>query len=200
MPTPVGHGLMGLALGVGFLIPRGLGFKAGLEAVRQKWKLLVAVGLLACLPDLDYIPGLFVGDWNKYHHYHVHSLGWCVLMTVSLCLIIRIVRTELKLRWAVFILICLSSHLVLDLMCVDQREPIGILMLWPLSEARFHGPWEIFPPLYKSSVAEVFQWKNVYAVLVEVAVLLPLLFGVWLYKCLARGRASEVPMVVEERV
>ena len=38
------------------------------------WLPCLAAALLACLPDIDYLPGLLVGDMNAYHQGPPHSL------------------------------------------------------------------------------------------------------------------------------
>src|SRR5687767_13245479 len=66
MPSPVGHSLMGA------IIYRGAGGRVG----RSQWPLLAACLFAANAPDLDFLPGLFVGDLRLFHHGPSHSIAF----------------------------------------------------------------------------------------------------------------------------
>lgn len=173
MPSPVGHSLIGLAIGCAWLLPRGTPRELAAAAWRERRALLAAV-LLANLPDVDYIPGLFEGDWNKYHHLHTHSVGWLAVVTAAAWWIWTRL-SERRPRWLLAAILALGlSHLVADLFSADNHPPIGQMLFWPLDGGFYIAPQSLFWNLRKTTVADVFQWHNVQAVLVEVAWLLPL--------------------------
>ncbi|MEM7397233.1 MAG: hypothetical protein AAF492_33345, partial [Verrucomicrobiota bacterium] len=91
----------------------------------------------------------------------------------------------------------MCSHIVLDMFCDDRREPIGVMLFWPINEIRFSAPSPVFPPLYKTRWSDILIWENFYAVFVEIAVVMPILLGVLWVK--SRMRQPE-PERVESRL
>ncbi|NCB32158.1 MAG: hypothetical protein EOM66_12230 [Clostridia bacterium] len=61
MSSPVSHGLLGLALFFGAVLPRGCLAQWG-AALRRHWAFLLVTLLLAMSPDLDLIPGVLTGS------------------------------------------------------------------------------------------------------------------------------------------
>ncbi len=53
-------------------------------SVRKAGKLLAIAVVLACLPDLDYLPGLMRGYLNTTHQQATHSLAWVLLVSAGL--------------------------------------------------------------------------------------------------------------------
>src|SRR6266581_2615845 len=64
MPTPVAHCLAGTAIQ---FLSRG-------PHLRGHWRSLLLLVTLSNLPDVDFIPGYFVGDPRAYHWGPTHSL------------------------------------------------------------------------------------------------------------------------------
>jgi inner membrane protein len=180
MPSPVGHSLIGLALGLAAAVPRGELRTLPARVWSARGALLGSV-FVANLPDLDYLPGVLAGDLNRYHHGLTHTLGWCVLMSVAVWLLLRAAcPARAPLRVLVWCLALTGSHLLADWLTADNRPPIGILALWPFSDAHFHAPVSLFWPLLKRDYAEIFQWHNVQAIGVEALLCLPLvLLAAW---------------------
>ena len=76
------------------------------------------------------------------------------------------------------------SHLAIDSLGPDERLPIGMPLLWPLSDATWLAPVTLLPGVHHSLsgseasrewLALVFSWINVRAVLVELLLVGPLL-------------------------
>jgi inner membrane protein len=112
------------------------------EAVRpagpHRPLLLAASVLLANAPDLDFLPGLVIGEPAAFHRGPTHSLAGVALVVV--------VATALGWRrplgrgpawWAGFAAAAYGAHLVVDFLTVDARAPYGAPLFWPLSD-RFH--------------------------------------------------------------
>lgn len=181
MPSPVGHSLIGLAIGMGFFVPR----QPVRDIARSAWSLrrpLLAAAALANAPDVDYLPGIVSGDLNAYHHFHTHTLGWVVLVVAGVWLVWRCFRPAAGGREFVFLFALLSSHLVADWFTADGRFPFGIMALWPVSGDFTIAPWPVFMRLHKRDWSEFLQWHNVIAVGWEVMVCLPLLAAVAAWK------------------
>ena len=66
-----------------------------------------------------------------------HSL----LFTAAAGLVVAVVAALLGcgpfLRLSPYFLAAAWSHVLLDFLTIDTREPVGIMPFWPLSEARF---------------------------------------------------------------
>ena len=139
MASPYGHALVGLGL-FNLFYPR-------LAASRVKtWLLygLVIVGALA--PDLDFFPGLILGNPSRFHHGPFHSLGMAIglsLTTVFLMAFFGRDRSFFKTGGFVFILICF--HLFLDFFTEDLKPPFGFPLFWPFSSTYFLSPWGFLP-------------------------------------------------------
>lgn len=166
MPSPLGHSLLGvcLAVWVGFRALIGPGL---LEGVRTRWKWFVAALVLANLPDIDYIPGLFYGDWNLFHHDYTHTAGWCLLVSAGGSLLLHAFRPGTPFSWHLLLWVAPLSHILLDVCSEDHSTPRGVMLLWPMTEARFILPHPLFLNLEKNSIGEIFQWHNVKALLLE---------------------------------
>jgi hypothetical protein len=81
VPSPVGHSLTGLALaGLTQYLRNRQGHAWPLPALRRGPAtslplLALALAAAACAPDLDFIPGVLVGDPNWLHRGLSHSLA-----------------------------------------------------------------------------------------------------------------------------
>ena len=173
LSSPIGHSLAGYAV---------YAFKY--RTLRLKDAKLVLLTLLAAnLPDLDFLPGLLVGTPNVYHHGISHSLGAAVVCSAGLALIARRIGFRSFKGFFLFFLALYGSHLLLDYISIDEKYPLGIPLLWPLTDARYLLPHPILPPIHHALrdhaslsqfVDDVFSLHNVFAMLLEAAILLPI--------------------------
>ena len=181
MPSPVGHSLIGLTLGVAFLVPRGrpAAWHAWLHEHRAT---LIAAVIAANAPDCDYLPGLLLGAPNSMHRWLSHSAPWASLAGVIIWLIWR--RSGVRVPpWALPVLVAAAlSHIVADYFDEDTRPPFGILALWPFYDQFMISAHPVFLSLQKASLTDVFSWQNVRAVAHEILLTLPPLLTVMFYK------------------
>lgn len=186
MPTPVGHTIIGVALGCGYLMPRGR-LAAGFQILWEQRALFFVILLMANLPDVDYIPGILKGQINAFHHEYTHTLGWIVAVAVASWLLWR--RAE-RVGWTVFAVLfaALASHLIADFFSDDGNPPYGILALWPFTDRFYISPVSIFWSLRKATWNDVFQWYNVRAALYEALILAPVVVGILIYKRFMKTR------------
>jgi membrane-bound metal-dependent hydrolase YbcI (DUF457 family) len=112
----------------------------------RKWALAAVVAGLSLLPDGDAVLGIFFGDFGRYHNNWTHSL--------LLIPIIGIVAAA-ALQWLVglrfrdgFLLavLCAGAHDIMDFFTVGR----GVMLLWPLTAARFQSPVLLFYGLHWS--------------------------------------------------
>lgn len=162
MATPVGHMLAGASASVGA--------HAG---GTSPWRLGVGA-LLGAAADLDFVPGLLLGDPARFHHGPSHSLGFALLVGA----VAWVVASRNRWRWALAAGGAYASHLLLDFLTFDPSSPVGIPLLWPLSEAYLISPLTPLPRVLHSSVS-VFNLHNVGVALLEVV-----LFGGLLWLCI----------------
>lgn len=136
MPSPIAH------LGVGYAIYRHYKDKFPQDQ-RSFWKLplqLVMVAGLSMLPDLDVIPAVIFRDMRAYHNNISHSLFFAVPVALLVAGIFhRIYRSNFWL-WFLISLISYDLHVIMDALTAER----GVMLFWPLTQARFASPIKIF--------------------------------------------------------
>lgn len=177
MPTPVGHVLAGLALQS----------CASKHDWANNWRIGL-VSLFAVLaPDLDFLPGFFAGNPNKYHHQFTHSFAFAFGAGFLLAWFMASQnRLRLKLGFYFFILIC--THLGLDFVTKDTRAPFGEMLFWPLTTSYYISPFVIFSDVHRASTSGEFlpsllNSHNLMTIFYELIILTPIWFA-----CLWKAR------------
>ena len=180
MPLPLAHSLAGAA------IYKGLDADGRFRA----WKRLLLAVVIANLPDLDLVPGILVGEPNRYHHVgFAHSVIFAALAAV----VVGFVAAAIGRSWptwcnrlsagagtALMVGLLVGSHILLDTLNRDFRAPSGPPIFWPL----YNGGVQIYPwfiDVAKLSgegsvvdfVISVLTVHNLYALLWEIATLVP---------------------------
>jgi inner membrane protein len=173
MTTPIGHSLFGLIVYFSMAISE-----------RKRSLALLALFLIAVMiPDFDYFPMLW-GDLelaNLNHQGFTHSLFFAVLIAIALAVIGAKIARISALRLYPFVLIALLSHYLLDFLTYDGREPFGIPLLWPFSDARFNSPLTVFGGFAKGSFSDFVSLHNFRIVAGEILILgIPALLLWWL--------------------
>ena len=181
--------MIGVALGCGVLMPRGR-LKAGFKALWEQRAYFLVILLMANLPDIDYVPGVLMGEINAFHHWYTHTLGW--VAAVALASWVLWWKTK-RVGWSVLAVLfaALATHLVADLFSGDGNPPYGIMALWPLTENFYISSTSVFWSLRKATWNDVFQWYNIRAALYEALVILPVLVAVLLFKRFAPIRGAD---------
>lgn len=156
MPSPVGHGLGGIAAAWP-LVP---------ERTRRAALILAAV---AIAPDLD----LLVGT----HRGASHSIGAALIAGLAAGSLWSALAPSLglrrpsrrdTLRVALSATIAWASHVLLDWLSNDTRPPIGIMALWPFTHEYYKASIEIFPAVSRKYWEARFWKYNAHALAVEV--------------------------------
>ena len=161
MPSPILHALAGA--GITFAATGRRSLPPG-KALAEDAPHMVAGAVLACLPDVDYVPGLLAGDLNRFHQLGTHSLVFCAMAALLFILILHRSRFTFRL-----ILLLLLSHLLLDALTLDLREPVGFPLWWPFSPRPVHAPFPLFPRWIKDSPGAMLTWRNLRPALAETA-------------------------------
>ena len=151
MPTPIAH--TGFALAVA-LAARPSG-RPDTAAAMDAATLIV----LANLADIDFLPGVLVGNAVAWHHGATHSILFAGL-TASIALFLRAARppggvlagtrgTPLRpsARWGLACSLAALSHPVLDWLTGEAGADVqtyGIEAFWPVSTTRYMSDWHAF--------------------------------------------------------
>jgi hypothetical protein len=166
MPSPVGHALAGLAVGVLAAGPRNLVRALDPPAARRPIDTallaMLPMAALAVVPDIDLLFGV--------HSMYTHSLGAAVIVL----LIARVVTGGW--RWAIAAGLAYASHILLDWLGHDTTPPRGIMALWPITRAYFESDLHLFLPISRRYWIPGFLAHNLTAVAREVLCVGPLAF------------------------
>jgi membrane-bound metal-dependent hydrolase YbcI (DUF457 family) len=178
MPSPLGHGLAGLAVGLA-LEPAEPESARSTTKKLSKFAILGAV--LAALPDAD----LFIAQM---HRGVSHSVGATALLMIIVAGVTRWVTGRVQWRWVVLAGAAHASHILMDWMGADPYPPPGIEALWPFSHRFYISGWDIFPPTERRVHLAGSFWINVRAFVVEVGVMAPIAVFVFLVTRTRRSR------------
>lgn len=190
MSSPVGHSVIGAAVGVLYFL-KPSDWRSLWNRASEKWPLLLAAALLANLPDMDYIAGIMAGELNLYHHGVTHTLGWISLVSLLVWIPLRSKGAGGRELSLIFLL--LFSHLALDWVTADGKEPYGIMILWPFSDDFFISGIPLLPHLRKADFSELLDPYNFRIMAIELVRTLPVFLMALEYK-LFRGRRSPTPL------
>ena len=167
MASPVFHGLAGAGLAYVLAGDARLPLMASL---RRAGPWLAAGAVLACLPDVDYLPGLWRGVLNTTHQQSTHGVAWGVLAATGIWLTGRAWRPA-RFGWRawVFLAVLIGSHLAIDCATDDRFAPYGVPLGAPWSERRWTLPGAPLPVWQKGSLAEIGGAGNLRALGIEIA-------------------------------
>lgn len=193
MASPVGHALLGLAVGRAgsrrrpHRTPPATRAPGSSQKSWPSWWLPAAAALVGVAPDLDFLPGLLLGDPNRYHQLQSHTFAAALLVGIGSGLLARPTKYG-SVRTACVVAVAYGSHLLLDFFTFDPREPVGIPLLWPLVDQHFASPWPLFRGIRHGVpgqgphevLGQIFSVHNLAAVGIEIAVTLPVLLAVHL--------------------
>jgi hypothetical protein len=189
MPSPVGHALGGLIVALVLAPPppphegpeghkgheghEGLNnvwlrVLRGLRVPHAWWPVVGWCAVAACLPDVDFA-------WGR-HNMETHSVGFAVMVGVATLVWRRSATVALACTLAV------STHVFFDWLGSDDREPLGVMALWPLTSEFFYADAWVFAAISRHYWRSDFVLQNVLAVLRELAILSPIVAALWFYR------------------
>jgi hypothetical protein len=159
VPSPVGHALGGLVIGL-------FGSPGSIVGSRKSLSL---AAVAAVLPDLDFL-------WGR-HNMETHSLGAAVLAGLAVLAWSR----GREVRLAVLVALAWASHVLFDWLGSDTTPPIGVMALWPASGDYYFAHAYLFEAISRRTQLANFWSHNLWAVAKEIAILGPLTLvaGVW---------------------
>jgi inner membrane protein len=163
---------------MGLIIYRATGRPMSL----QYWQPMALYILAANAADLDFLPGLLIGDLGRFHHGPSHSIGFAFLFGFFASAFF-----SRKIFAFVMSSVLYLSHLFLDYLVQDPSQPFGIPLLWPLSHEYYVAPFAFlsrfdYAPNLLDSTLLVFTFQNLATISTEVLFFLPLLIFLSLFK------------------
>ncbi|MCG6537824.1 MAG: metal-dependent hydrolase [Syntrophales bacterium LBB04] len=139
MPSPIGHGIIGLA------VYAGLANQENRSTFLTKKEIVIGL-LCSYAPDLDFLPGLITGKHFQFHHGLTHSLIFGIVLGGILSLLLGRFRPETFWKGAGIYSLLVWIHVVLDGFIVDNRPLVahGLRIFYPFSDITFKSPIDIF--------------------------------------------------------
>ena len=200
MSSPVGHSLIGLALGLAAVLPRGRP-REWLEAANRRKAFLLAAIVAANAPDVDYLPGILVGRLNEYHAYYTHTIGWVTLLAVGIAVVwkskVQSPRSNVRRLWTLdlglwTLVVAAFSHLLADFFTQDGKAPYGIMALWPFTDRFFIAPVQMFWRWQKADWSDIIHHAshNLAAAAMDVVFLLPVFVVLFAWKSKSSSSSS----------
>ena len=161
MATPIGHYLLGLSTTQIF---------GRHHLVRRKGPWL---GVIACLPDLDILPGLIFRDLSRFHHGVSHSLIAATVFSVMASLLLGSKKVRLVTPLLFLFFLLYTSHIVLDFFTLDTGAPYGVPLFWPWISDSYQSPWPLLPNVQHTR-APLLSSHNLLLIAQEILLFLPL--------------------------
>jgi inner membrane protein len=128
--------------------------------------------VLAAAPDLD-LP------FGRFHRTATHSL----ISVAAVAIVAGLAAARARLPvWRVVIMCAgaWATHLLVDWLSADQSAPRGIQLLWPFDGRWFISGWDIFAGSERRQLfSAATMRRNVEAIALEVALLMPIAIVVW---------------------
>jgi membrane-bound metal-dependent hydrolase YbcI (DUF457 family) len=179
MPSPIGHIMAGFAIAWSAERPNA----SGSLAARPLSAFALTCAALTTLPDLDLVD-------RATHRTMTHSFVAVAAIACAAAVWTRWRAGKVNWRAALLFGGAYGSHLLLDWLAADRKQPPGLQLLWPFSEAWFISSWPLFhaAELHEFLSRETIVW-NIRTIVWEVVVLAPILALVWM----ARYRRSARP-------
>jgi membrane-bound metal-dependent hydrolase YbcI (DUF457 family) len=172
MPSPIGHALAGFAAGwlAAPVAAAAQAFSKPVQppvAVRQtllRWRWPLAFAAVGVAADLDLLAGL--------HSRYTHSVGAALLVFAGAWLLLRRRAADAP-ATALALALSYSSHILLDWLGSDTTPPLGIMALWPFSDAFYLSPVPVFMGISRKYWLAVAWTQNAESVLRELLILVP---------------------------
>ena len=164
MASPALHALIGAGLGYFTAGDASLPLFASLR--KAGWA-IAAGAALACLADVDYVPGLLRGYMNTTHQQATHGIGWALEVALGTWLVGRALKPQ-RFGWRTLVLLLAAagSHLAIDWITADHFAPYGFAAWHPFSGDRTLGPG-LLPAWSKTTPGDLADWGNARALGVE---------------------------------
>lgn len=185
MPSPLAHTTAGYAV---YRLLR----RRRSDWEPQVWRLpliLLVTLVFSILPDFDAVAGILAGDIGRYHNQGTHSLVVGLLVALFFAVLLARGRMHAFKAWFPPLLLSYELHVLMDVVTLGER---GVMLLWPLSSARFDVPFTLFYGVRWSE--GIFAWQHLVTLATEALFALLVLGGLYLLE-----RRQNVPSGPSQR-
>lgn len=163
MPSPICHTLVGLIIFKFF----------GKQKYNWGPASLFLIVFISNFPDLDFFPGLIMGEPNRFHHGISHSLGFAVILSCLTYCAARIWHIINPMMLSCWFFILYFIHLIMDYLAADTSLPYGEPLFWPVFDNYLVSPVSLFLDIRRSNdviqfFPSLFSWHNSLAVIIEI--------------------------------
>ena len=185
MPSPIGHGLAGLALGLAIqpVLP-----ETATTTVRRVSTFALTGALVAALPDADLV-------YSEIHRGVSHSIGLTALLMIITSVVTGWVTGRVQWRWVMLVGAAHASHILMDWLGTDRYPPTGLEALWPFSREFYISGWDVFPPTERRVYLPGAVWTNLRALVAEVGIMGPIAAFTYMAR---RTRKTRVPTSAQD--
>jgi len=187
MPSPIGHALAGIAAAwIVDLVPGRRAWRTAPASaswyLRARDGLTAACAAVAAAPDLDLV--------IHQHRTFMHSVGAAILVgLIGGAIAAR--RSRPIVRVALMCGAAYATHILLDWLGTDRAPPYGIQALWPFSDVWYLSNLDVFGPTERRAFLSVpALLLNTITVVREIAILGPIVWGIWLVRVKALARLA----------
>lgn len=126
------------------------------------------------LPDIDFIPGLFKGELNKYHETYTHTLGFAVIVSFFVWVALFFFKYKKAYKIAFFSFVLIYAHIVFDIFNFDSRPPIGVMLFWPFTGQYFYLKMPLIYPFDRQNLQNLFSKDGLFALFTEILASVPI--------------------------
>jgi len=167
VPSPIAHGFIVLAMAQGVVRQHA----ARPRRVFWVFALLIAVNAA----DLDFLPGILIGDPERFHHGPTHSLFAAAIFGLIAAGVAPMLGVAAY-RFGALMTVAYLSHLALDAWSIDTSPTQGMTILWPFSSAPLQLPVSVFLDIQRDDSHRTFfvsllVWHNAKAIVREVIIM-----------------------------
>jgi hypothetical protein len=163
MPSPVGHILAGGAV-----------YLSGTRRDSGSTFLLAIALIGSVIPDLDFLPGILIGNMRAFHHGISHSLAFALIYGVVTFVVANRIAPGIAVRASLIACFAYASHLILDFVSVSPGAR-GVPLLWPIWDQQFGIDLQAFGHFryrdIRNGVWSVVRRDNVSPLLREILIL-----------------------------
>jgi membrane-bound metal-dependent hydrolase YbcI (DUF457 family) len=191
MPSPIGHILGGIAAAwIADIVPGRRAWRTAPSSASWYAQagdgLTLACAALAAAPDLDLL--------FRRHRAFTHSVTTAVIVGLAAGALAA-TRSRPVVRVALMCAAASATHVLLDWLAADAYAPFGIQALWPFTDAWYISNLNMFRQTERRLFLSVpVLRQNTIAVAQELAILGPVVWGIWLVRVKAlAGLAAKLP-------
>ena len=163
MPSPVGHILAGGAV-----------YLAGTKSETGSRFLLATALVGSIVPDLDFLPGILIGNMRAFHHGISHSMLFAIFFGALNFLVAYRLAPNVAVRASLLAFLAYASHLLLDFVNVIEGTR-GVQLLWPALHEHLGINIQAFGHFQYSDIRNgiwsVVRWDNLSPLIREVFIL-----------------------------